>query len=191
MVSRIGRPEIGLEAAGVNLTDTWVLLREPDAWTRARSKDELIDQIDGLCKRVIPGTFYSFSQPIELRFNELLSGVRADLGIGIYGDDLEVLQELAAAVSKVLESIPGSTGVKAQVLGGLPFLRIQIDRQRIARYQIGTADVLDAVAALGGKVVGQVVEGQRRFASRFASAVATGMTSRPSAHSRSPTPRAG
>lgn len=164
VVSRIGRPEIGLEAAGVNLTDTWVLLREPDAWTRARSKDELIDQIDGLCKRVIPGTFYSFSQPIELRFNELLSGVRADLGIGIYGDDLEVLQELAAAVSKVLESIPGSTGVKAQVLGGLPFLRIQIDRQRIARYQISAADVLDAVAALGGKVVGQVVEGQRRFA---------------------------
>ena len=117
MISRIGRPEIGLEAAGVNLTDTWVLLNEPEAWTRVRSKDELIDVIDAICNRVIPGTFYSFSQPIELRFNELLSGVRADLGIGIFGDDLDVLQQKADAIAAVLRSIPGSTGVKAQALG--------------------------------------------------------------------------
>ncbi len=164
VVSRIGRPEIGLEAAGVNLTDTWVLLNEPDEWSKVHSKDELINEIDALCKKIIPGTFYSFSQPIELRFNELLSGVRTDLGIGIYGEDLEVLQEKADAIAAVLRSIPGSTGVKAQVLGGLPFLRIEVDRGRIARYGIDAADVLDAVAALGGKVVGQVVEGQRRFA---------------------------
>jgi cobalt-zinc-cadmium resistance protein CzcA len=164
VVSRIGRPEIGLEPAGVNLTDTWVLLNEPETWTKARTKAELIDQIDALCRRVIPGTFYSFSQPIELRFNELLSGVRADLGIGVYGDDLDVLQRTADKIAGVLGSIPGATGVKAQALGGLPFLRIEVDRDRIARYGIDAADVLDAVAALGGKIVGQVVEGQRRFA---------------------------
>jgi heavy metal efflux system protein len=164
VVSRIGRPEIGLEAAGVNLTDTWVLLNEPETWTKARTKAELIDRIDALCRRVIPGTFYSFSQPIELRFNELLSGVRADLGIGVYGDDLDVLQRAADRIAGVLGSIRGSTGVKAQALGGLPFLRIEVDRDRIARYGIDAADVLDSVAALGGKVVGQVVEGQRRFA---------------------------
>ena len=113
---------------------------------------------------MIPGTFFSFSQPIELRFNELLSGVRSDLGIGIFGENLDVLQEKADAIAAVLRSIPGSTGVKAQMLGGLPFLRIEVDRDRIARYGINAADVLDAVAALGGKVVGQVVEGQRRFA---------------------------
>jgi cobalt-zinc-cadmium resistance protein CzcA len=164
VVSRIGRPEIGLEAGGVCLTDTWVLLREPEEWTRAHSKDELMDQIDTLCQREIPGTLYSFSQPIEFRFNELLSGVRADLGIGVYGDDLDTLQGLADKIADVLRTIPGSAGVKAQVLGGLPFLRIQVDRDRIARYKIDAADVLDAVSALGGKVVGQVVEGQRRFA---------------------------
>jgi cobalt-zinc-cadmium resistance protein CzcA len=164
VVSRIGRPEIGLEAAGVNQTDTWVLLHEPSRWTKARSKDDLLDQINVLCRRVIPGTFFNFSQPIELRFNELLSGVRADLGIGVFGDDLDVLQQQADALAAVLRSIPGARGVRAQRLGGLPFLRIEVDRDRIARYGIDAADVLDAVAALGGKVVGQVVEGQRRFA---------------------------
>ncbi|MBV8610385.1 MAG: efflux RND transporter permease subunit [Singulisphaera sp.] len=164
VISRIGRPEIGLEAAGVNLTDTWVLVNEPGAWTRVRSKDELIDAIDATCKRVIPGTSYSFSQPIELRINEMLSGVRADLGIGIFGEDFDVLQQKADAIAAVLRAIPGSTGVKAQALGGLPFLRIEVDRDRISRHGIDAANVLDAVAALGGKMVGQVVEGQRRYA---------------------------
>ena len=164
VVNRIGRPEIGLEPAGVNLTDTWVLLNDPERWSRVHSKEELITAIERVCREVIPGTFFSFSQPIELRFNELLSGVRSDLGIGIFGENLDVLQEKADAIAAVLRSIPGSTGVKAQMLGGLPFLRIEVDRDRIARYGINAADVLDAVAALGGKVVGQVVEGQRRFA---------------------------
>ena len=163
VVSRIGRPEIGLEAGGVNLTDTWVLLNETEHWTKARDKEELVTKIEAICKREIPGTFFGFSQPIELRFNELLSGVRSDLGIGIYGDNLETLQQKADAIAGVLRSIKGSTGVKAQALGGLPFLRIDVDRDRISRYGINAADVLDAITALGGKIVGQVVEGQRRF----------------------------
>ena len=139
-------------------------MNERKRWTKARTKQELITQIEEICKREIPGTLFGFSQPIEVRFNELLSGVRADLGIGIYGDDLDVLQEKADAIAAVVGSIPGSTGVRAQKLGGLPFLRVEADRDRLARYAINVADVLDVVAALGGKVVGQVVEGQRRFA---------------------------
>ena len=146
VVSRIGRPEIGLEAGGVNLTDTWVLLNEPERWHKVRTKDELIDRIGEVCEREIPGTLFSFSQPIEFRFNELLSGVRAALGIGIFGDDLEMLQEKADAIAAVLRSTPGSTGVRAQMIGGLPFLRVEVDRDRIARYGINADDVLDAVA---------------------------------------------
>jgi cobalt-zinc-cadmium resistance protein CzcA len=163
VISRIGRPEIGLEAAGVNLTDTWVMVKDPEHWTRAHDKEELIDQIDAICKRVIPGCAYSFSQPIEMRFNELLAGVRSDLGIGVRGDDLDELQRLADQIAGLVRKVPGAAGVRAQVIGGLPFLRIEVDRDRIARHEINAADVLDAVSALGGKIVGQVVEGQRRF----------------------------
>ena len=163
VVSRIGRPEIGLEAAGVNLTDHWVLLNEPGRWKKAHDKAELIPQIEEVCRREIPGTYYNFSQPIELRFNELLAGTRGDVGLGIYGDDLDVLQSKANALADVLRSIPGSSEVKAQVLGGLPSLRIKVDRERIARYGINASDVLDVISALGGKIVGQVIEGQRRF----------------------------
>ena len=163
VIGRIGRPEIGLEPAGVNLTDHWVLLHEPEEWKKVHTKSELIEQIQPIMDRVVPGTIYSFSQPIELRFNELLSGVRGDVGIGIYGENLDVLQAKADKIAAVITKVPGASGVKAQILDGLPFLRIEIDRDRIARYGINAADVLDAVAALGGKMVGQVVEGQRRF----------------------------
>jgi heavy metal efflux system protein len=164
VISRIGRPEIGLEAAGVNMTDTWVLLNDRGRWTKARDKADLIRRVDAVCRREIPGSYYSFSQPIELRFNELLAGVRGDVGISLYGDDLGVLQEKVHAIAGVLRSIPGASEVKAQVLGGLPYLQIKVDRDRIARHGINAADVLDVVSALGGRVVGQVVEGERRFA---------------------------
>ena len=163
VVSRTGRPEIGIDPAGVNMTDCFILLNPVEDWTHVHSKEELIPQIEAIAKRVIPGTFLNFTQPIELRFNDLLSGVRADVGISMFGDDLKALQERADALAHVLEKIPGATDVKAQVLAGLPFLRIEIDRERIARYGIDAADVLDVGAALGGKTVGVIVEGQKRF----------------------------
>ncbi|WP_165251141.1 efflux RND transporter permease subunit [Paludisphaera soli] len=163
VVSRTGRPEIGIDPAGVNLTDVFVLLKPSDDWRSVHSKEELIDRINEIAADVLPGTFLSFTQPIQLRFNDLLAGVRADVGISLFGDDLEVLQEKADAIAAVLQKVPGATDVKAQVLGGLPFLKITIDRDRIARYGIDASDVLDVGTALGGKIVGQVVEGQRRF----------------------------
>ncbi len=163
VVSRTGRPEISVEIATHNLTDHIVLLHEPEHWTRAKTKAELIDQIDAVCQTELPGTFYTFSQPIELRFNELLSGVRSDVGLGLYGEDLQVLRQKANELASLLNAIPGASEVKAQELGGLPMLNIQIDRDRIARYGINARDVLDVIEALGGKTIGQVVEGQRRF----------------------------
>ena len=120
--------------------------------------------MDEICRRELPGTYYSFSQPIELRFNEMLAGLRADVGLGLRGGDLGILQEKANALAAVLSSIRGASEVRAQVLDGLPVLRINIDRERIDRHGINAADVLDVVTALGGKIVGEVVEGQRRFA---------------------------
>ncbi|WP_337177046.1 CusA/CzcA family heavy metal efflux RND transporter [Paludisphaera sp.] len=163
VVSRTGRPEIGIDPAGVNLTDVFVLLKPPAEWKSVKSKDELIDRVNEIAAEVLPGTFLSFTQPIQLRFNDLLAGVRADVGISLFGDDLDVLQDKANEIASVLQKIQGATDVKAQVLGGLPFLKITIDRDSIARYGIDAADVLDVGTALGGKIVGQVVEGQRRF----------------------------
>ncbi len=164
VVSRIGRPEIGVEAAAMNMTDHWVLLNEPDRWKNVSSRRALLTRVDEICRREIPGTYYSFSQPIELRFDEMLAGLSADIGLGLYGDDLGVLQEKANALAAVLSSIPGASEVRAEALGGLPVLRINIDRERIDRHGINAADVLDVVTALGGKIVGEVIEGQRRFA---------------------------
>jgi cobalt-zinc-cadmium resistance protein CzcA len=164
VVSRIGRPEIGYDPAGVNMTDVFIFLNDPEEWKVAHSKEELIQKMDALATRLLPGTFLNFTQPIEGRFNDLLAGVRGDVGLGIYGDDLNVLQKKADELAAVLQGIEGARDVKAQVLGGLPVLRIDIDRDQIARYGINAADILDVVSALGGKTVGQVVEGQRRFA---------------------------
>ena len=111
----------------------------------------------------MPGTKLNFSQPIELRFNEMISGVRADVGIALYGDDLDVLHEKAGEMAEVLKSVDGAADVKARPIRGLPYLRVLVDRERIARYGIDVKDVLDAVRAMGGFTVGQVVVDQRRF----------------------------
>jgi cobalt-zinc-cadmium resistance protein CzcA len=164
VICRTGRPEIGIDPAGQNMTDVFIMLTSSEQWKKAHEKEDLVKQIEDLGKEVLPGTFMNFSQPIEQRFNDLLAGVRSDVGLSLYGDDLDVLQEKADALAEVLRTVPGNADVKAQVLGGLPLLRITIDRDRIARYGINAGDVLDVVSALGGKTVGQVVEGQRRFA---------------------------
>lgn len=163
IVSPSGRPEIGLDPAAVNTTECYVYLTEPEHWTKAKTKEELIDQIDRVAHMVIPGTAIVFSQPIELRFSDMLAGVKGDVGIGLYGDDLAVLQEKSEEIAHLLKGVPGAADVKALEVLGLPAMHIGIDRKRIARYGINAADVLDVIEAVGGKNVGQVVEGQRRF----------------------------
>ncbi len=123
----------------------------------------------------VPGVGFSFLQPIEMRFNELIAGVRSDIGIKLFGDDLEVLREKGEEIARVVATVPGSADVKTEQTAGLPVLRVRVDRDRCARYGISVADVLDTVeAARGGKIVGTVFEGQRRFslAVRFDDATA-------------------
>jgi len=163
VVCRTGRPEIGLDPAGFNRTDVFIYLNEPEAWRKVHAKTELIEEVDRISSELLPGAVLGFSQPIETRFNEMLSGVQADLGLSLSGPDLKVLQEKARAIAAILESIPGAFDVKAQRIDGLPYLRVIIDRDRIDRHGIAAADVLDVVSTLGGKEVGQVVVDERRF----------------------------
>jgi cobalt-zinc-cadmium resistance protein CzcA len=109
------------------------------------------------------GNAYSFSQPIELRVQELIAGVRADVGISLYGDDLETLSQKAEEIAAVLDSIPGAADVGTEQVAGLPYLKVRIKRNELARYGINARDVLDVVEAIGGVDVAQVFEGQRRF----------------------------
>ncbi len=163
IVSRTGRPEIGIDPAGVNMTDSFVFLKPPASWKKVHSKPDLIAEVEKLGRRILPGAFLTFTQPIDIRFNDMLAGVRAEVGLSLYGEDLDILQQKANRLAAVLNKVPGASEVKAQALNGLPVLQITIDRDRIARYGINAAEVLDVVVTLGGKVVGQVVEGQRRF----------------------------
>lgn len=162
VVSRTGRAEIATDPMGVEVSDTFVMLKPPDTW-RFETKEELIEAMDGALGRSIPGAIFSYSQPIELRVQELISGVRSDVACQIYGDDLELLKEKADEVARVLREVPGAADVKAEQTRGLPMLRVAVDRKAIARYGINAEAVLDVAETVGGKPLGVVLEGQRRF----------------------------
>lgn len=164
VVSRTGRAEIATDPMGVELSDIFIMLKPRAQWTAAASKEALIARMDRVLRDEVPGQNYMFSQPIELRTNELISGVRADVAVKIYGDDLDALRRAGDDMVRVLQSVPGAADVSAEQVAGLPFLRVQVDRRAIARYGVSASDVLDTVAAIAGHGVGEVFEGQRRFA---------------------------
>ena len=163
IVSKTGRAEIATDPMGVEISDTYLILEPPDTW-RFDSKEELIEAIDEAMQEGVPGAIFSYSQPIELRVQELISGVRSDIAVHLYGDDLKVLKEKADEIARVLGQIPGAADVKAEQTQGLPMLRAHVDRRAIARYGINANDVLDVVETVGGKEVGTVLDGQKRFA---------------------------
>ncbi|MFO0879577.1 MAG: CusA/CzcA family heavy metal efflux RND transporter [Gemmataceae bacterium] len=162
VVCKTGRPEIANDPMTVNLTDIMVSLKPMDQW-RFHTKEELVAAMEKALEEEVPANIYSFSQPIELRVAELVAGVKSDVGINLYGDDLHTLQDKAEEIVRALNRVPGAADVQAEQTGGLPFLRVIIKRTQLARYGINARDVLDAVAAIGGREVGQVFEGQRRF----------------------------
>jgi len=164
VVSKTGRAEIATDPMGVEVSDILVLLLPRRQWQTANDRDGLIAAMDSALRARVPGTLFSYSQPIELRVSELISGVRSDVAFTIYGDDLETLERTAAAAVGVLSRVPGAADVKAEQTGGLPVLRVRLDRQALARYGLNVADALDAVTTLGGRETGVVLEGQRRFA---------------------------
>ena len=162
VVSKSGRPEIANDPMTINLTDVIVTLKPRDTW-RFGSKGELVETMEALLDREVPGQAYAFSQPIELRVAELVAGVKTDVGISIYGDDLDTLRATADRVAAVVNKVPGAADVAVEQTGGLPYLRVILNRESLARHGINARTVLDAVATIGGKEVGQIFEGQRRF----------------------------
>ncbi len=163
VISRTGQAEIPTDPMGVETSDIYVLLKPHDEWKTARTREELIAKMDAALKKAVPGTIFSYSQPIELRMQELIAGVRSDIAINLYGDDLDVLKQKADEIARVVSQIQGAADTKAEQVAGLPSIRVHINREAMARYGINASEVLDVVEALGGKIVGQVLEGQRRF----------------------------
>ncbi|PTL36480.1 CusA/CzcA family heavy metal efflux RND transporter [Candidatus Methylomirabilis limnetica] len=164
VVSRTGTAEIATDVMGMELSDIFVSLRPRRQWKSARTKEELIAKFAAALSSEVPGVSIGFTQPIEMRFNELIAGVRSDVGLKIFGDDLKILKEKGDRAAHILRQIGGGQDIRVEQIAGLPVLRIQVDRQRIARYGINVADVLAAVEAAGaGRIVGTVFEGQRRF----------------------------
>jgi cobalt-zinc-cadmium resistance protein CzcA len=162
VICKTGRPEIANDPMTVNLTDVMITLKPRAAW-RFGTKEELVAAMEKALDDEVPANAYSFSQPIELRVAELVAGVKSDVGISLYGDDLDALRAKADEIAKVVGKVPGAADVQVEQTGGLPYLRVIVNRQAVARHAVNARDVLDAVAVLGGKEVGQVYEGQRRF----------------------------
>jgi len=164
VVSRSGSPELATDVMGIELGDVFVILKPKNEWTSAKTKGELVEKMEKALDETVPGVGFSFQQPIEMRFNELLAGVRSDIGIKLFGDDLEILRQKGEEIARVVATVPGAEDVKAEQTAGLPVLRVKVDRDRCARYGVSVSDVLDTVeAARAGKIVGTVFEGQRRF----------------------------
>lgn len=162
VISKTGRAEIATDPMGIEVSDIFVILKPKDEW-RFGSKEELIAAMKESLESKIPANNFSFTQPIELRVQELIAGVRLDIGISLYGDDLDTLKEVGNKIAAVVSEVPGAADVQAEQTGGLPYIEMRIRRDQIARYGINASDVLDTISVVGGKVVGQVFEGQRRF----------------------------
>jgi heavy metal efflux system protein len=160
--SRTGSAEIATDPMGVELTDFFITLHPREKWTRAKTQAGLTELFEKEL-RVIPGQKVSFSQPIELRMNELVSGVRSDLGIKLYGDDFKLLTEKAAEIETIVKSIEGSADVSVEQVTGQPVLQVQLRQDQIARYGISAKVVLDLMQSVGTLPVGEVYEGQLRF----------------------------
>jgi cobalt-zinc-cadmium resistance protein CzcA len=162
VVSRIGRPEIATAPNGPDESDVYIFLKPKDRW-QVSSKDELVRLIERKLHERVPGMQFGISQPIEGRINDMISGIKADVAIHVYGDSLERMTQVGTKIMRVLASLPGAADLKMIPRTGLPSVDVEVDRAAVARYGINASDVLDVVQTIGGHVVGQVVEGQARF----------------------------
>jgi cobalt-zinc-cadmium resistance protein CzcA len=164
VVCRTGRPEVATDPMAIDQSDVYVYLKPRDQWPVERSKEELIGAMKTALQNEAPGAAYVFSQPIQMRTSELMeAGVRSDIAVKLYGPDLEVLREKADQIARVVERVRGAGDVRAERVAGLPYLRVRVRRDAIARHGLDASNVLDTVEAIGGKPVGQIVEGNKRF----------------------------
>ncbi len=163
VVTKTGAPELATDPMGPEFSDVIVILRPKDEWTTAESKEELVEKIQKELS-VVPGIGLSFTQPIELRFNELIAGARGDVSVKIFGDDLNILSDRGSDAARIMGQIQGAEDISVQQVEGLPQLQIKIIREKIAKYGISVEDVNSVIEiALAGKSSGVVFEGDKKF----------------------------
>ncbi len=160
--TRTGTAEVATDPMGTELSDVFVTLKTRDAWTRADTQAELVEAMQAELS-VFPGMRMVFTQPIEMRVNEMVAGIRADVGIKLFGDDLEILRQKAREIETLMKATPGSADVLTEQVTGFPTLRVEVNPDATARYGIASHEVLDVVEALGGTAVGEMQDGERRF----------------------------
>ncbi|MBC2382258.1 CusA/CzcA family heavy metal efflux RND transporter [Pseudomonas sp. WS 5106] len=162
--ARTGTAEIASDPMPPNISDSYVMLKPKDQWPDPKkSRETLIADIQR-ASAIVPGSAYELSQPIQLRFNELISGVRSDVAVKVFGDDMAVLNKTAGEIAETLQKLNGASEVKVEQTSGLPVLTINIDRDKAARFGLNVGDVQDTIAvAVGGRQAGTLYEGDRRF----------------------------
>jgi heavy metal efflux system protein len=162
--SKTGTAEMASDPMPPNVSDTFVMLKPPEEWPNPHlTKLDLIEQIENELRK-LPGNNYEFTQPIEMRFNELIAGVRSDVAVKIYGDEFHLLQKTAENIARVLRTIKGAADVKVAQTDGLPVLEVKIDRETAKRLGLNVADLLGVIqVAIGGGKAGMLFEGDRRF----------------------------
>ena len=164
VISKTGRAEVATDPMGVDLSDVLVELKPPSQWKTAKTRVELVEAMSKALDDNVPGAVFSFSQPIELRVSELISGVRSDIAIKLFGDDLDVLKAKADEIARIVGKVRGAEDVKAEQVSGLPQLQIKADRTASARYGINVEDVNDVVeSVVAGKPAGVIYEGEQRY----------------------------
>ncbi|MBF8295257.1 MAG: heavy metal efflux pump, CzcA family [Bacteroidetes bacterium] len=163
VVGRLGRPDIATDPMGINLSDIYVTLKPKSEWKTAETKEELVKKMVEELKHV-PGVNYNITQPIAMRVDELVSGVKSDVAIKLFGDELTVLKEKAERIAEIVRGVPGASDVATEQVAGQTYLNIYIDRGSIARYGLNVTAVQRIIEiAIGGKVATEVIEGQARY----------------------------
>jgi len=163
VVTKMGRPDVATEAMGIYQGDVYVLLKPRDQWKRFTSKEELIQALDKALEPV-PGVVSSFTQPMAMRLDETISGVKADLAVKIFGEDPQVLERLAETALQTLSTVPGSVDEQMEMVSAVAQLTVEADRAALARYGVNITDIRDSLeAVVGGKTVSELIENQRRF----------------------------
>jgi cobalt-zinc-cadmium resistance protein CzcA len=163
VVTKLGRPDLATEAMGIYEGDVYVLLKPYEQWTHSRTKEDLIQKMSARLEQ-IPGVAYNFTQPMAMRLDEVVSGIKADLALKIFGDDPATLEQIAERALRILSSVPGAADAQMEITSGVAEIHVEPSRPAMARYGVNVSDVRALVeSAVAGRAVGQLIEGQRRF----------------------------
>lgn len=164
VATKLGRPDLATEAMGIYQADVYVLLKPREQWAHGRTKEMLIDDMAAALGK-ISGVTYNFTQPMAMRLDEVISGIKGDVAVKIFGEDPRVLEQLAEQALRVVAAVPGAADAQMEMTSGVSELRVQIDRAQLARYGLNVSAVRELIeTAVGGRFITDMIEGQRRFA---------------------------